>query len=75
MHGGGYIMLWVCLSLERTREFIFYKRKWNTAISTGKLLEVNLVQFAFQQTLGDKFTFQQYNNLKQKAKSTLEFPR
>jgi hypothetical protein len=27
---------------------------------------------AFQQTLGDKFTFQQYNNLKQNAKDTLE---
>ena len=26
----------------------------------------------FQQTLGDKFTFQQDNNLKHKAKSTLE---
>ena len=33
-------------------------------LSTGKILEENLVQSAFQQTLRDKFTFQQDNNLK-----------
>ena len=32
----------------------------------------NLVQSAFQQTLGDRFTFQQDNNLKHKDKYTLE---
>ena len=37
-------------------------------LSTGK----NLVQPAFHQTVGDDFTFQQDNNLKHKAKSTLE---
>ena len=42
-------------------------------LSTGKILEGNLVQSAFHQTLGDEFTFQQDNNLKHKAKSTLEF--
>ena len=31
-----------------------------------------MVQSAFQQTLGDEFTFQQDNNLKHKAKSTLK---
>ena len=31
-----------------------------------------MVQSAFLQTLGDKFTFQQDNNLKHKAKYTLE---
>jgi hypothetical protein len=41
-------------------------------LSTGKILEQNLVQLAFHQTLGDEFTFQQDNNLKHKAKSTLE---
>ena len=34
------------------------KNKWNRAISTGKILEDNLVQSAFHQTLGDGFTFQ-----------------
>ena len=41
-------------------------------LSTGKLLEENLVQSAFHQTLGDEFTFQQDNNLKHKAKSALK---
>jgi hypothetical protein len=39
---------------------------------TGKILEENMVQSTFQQTLGDKFTIQQENYLKQKAKYTLE---
>ena len=41
-------------------------------LSTGKILEENLVQSVFQQTLGDKFHLQQDTNLKHKAKSTLE---
>ena len=31
-----------------------------------------MVQSAFHQSLGEKFTFQQDNNVKDKAKSTLE---
>ena len=54
-------MLWVCLSSARTRELF-----------PSKILEENLVQSAFQQTLGDKFTFQQDNNLKHNVKYTLE---
>ena len=41
-------------------------------LSTGKILEEHLVQSAFHQTLGHEFTIQQDNNLKHKAKSTLE---
>ena len=41
-------------------------------LSTGKILEENLFQSALQQTLGDKFVFQQDNNLKHKTKYTLE---
>ena len=33
-------------------------------LSTGKILEENLVQSAFHQTLGDEFTFLQDNNQK-----------
>ena len=58
-------MLWVCLSLARSREFFRIKIN-GIEISTGK------IQSAFRQTLGDKFTFQQDNNLKHKAKYTLE---
>ena len=43
-----------------------------TERKTGKILEENLVQSAFQQTLGAKCTFQQDNNLKHKAKYNLE---
>jgi hypothetical protein len=41
-------------------------------LSTRKIPEENLVHSAFLQTLGDSFTNQQDNNLKHKAKSTLE---
>ena len=41
-------------------------------LSTGKILEENLYQSAFQQRLGDKFTFQQDNNLKHMDKYTLQ---
>ena len=68
-HDGGCIMLWVCLSSARTRELCRIKIN-RIELSTGKILEE--VQSAFQQTLGDKFTFQQNNNLKQKAMYPLE---
>jgi hypothetical protein len=52
---------------------LYDKKKCNRdKLCTGKILEANLVQSAFQQTLGDKFTFKQDNNLKQMAKYTLE---
>ena len=41
-------------------------------LSTGKILEKNLVWSAFHQTLGDEFTFHHDNNVKHTAKSTLE---
>ena len=40
--------------------------------STSKIPEENLVQSFSHQTLRDEFPFQQDNNLKHKAKSTLE---
>ena len=43
---------------------VFLKVKRNRIeLSTGKILEENLVQSAFQPPLGDKFTFQLDNNL------------
>uniref|UniRef100_A0AAZ3PZ24 Uncharacterized protein n=1 Tax=Oncorhynchus tshawytscha TaxID=74940 RepID=A0AAZ3PZ24_ONCTS len=48
-----------------------YKEKWGGTKHINNL-EENLVQSAFHQTLGEEFTFQQVNNLKHKAKSTLE---
>jgi hypothetical protein len=49
-----------------------FQDKKKQKLSTGKVLEENLVQSAFHQTLGDEFIFQQDNNLKHNAKSTLE---
>jgi hypothetical protein len=50
---------------------------WDQVVSTGKILEENLVQSAFQQTLEDKFTFQQDNDFKHKellTKMTVNVP-
>ena len=59
------------LVIARTRDVFEIKRN-RTELTTGKILEENLVQSTFQQTLGYKFTIQQDNNRKYKAKYTLE---
>jgi hypothetical protein len=58
------------LVIARIREFFLGQN--GMELSKNKVQEENLVQYVFQQTLGDKFTFQQDNNLKHKAKYTLE---
>jgi hypothetical protein len=51
----------------------FFRMKINRMeLSTGKTLEVNLLQSALHQTLREESTFQQDNNLQHKAKSTLD---
>uniref|UniRef100_A0AAZ3RHH6 Uncharacterized protein n=1 Tax=Oncorhynchus tshawytscha TaxID=74940 RepID=A0AAZ3RHH6_ONCTS len=69
-HGGGCIMVWVCLTSAKTE---FFRIKINgIELSTCEILEENLVQSALHQTLGEEFTFQLNNHLQHKAKSTLE---
>ena len=52
---------------------VFQDKKINIMeLSTGKILDENLFHSVFHQRMGDEFTFQQDNNLKHKAKSTLE---
>jgi hypothetical protein len=51
-HGDGCIMLWVFMSSAWTREFLRIKIN-RVELSTGKILEENLVQSANQQTLED----------------------
>ena len=50
----------------------YKKNKKNRLELRDKLLEENLLQSAFHQTLGEEFIFKQDNNLQHKAKSTLE---
>jgi hypothetical protein len=52
-HGGGCIMVWVCLTLANTGEFFRIKINW-MELSTGKILEEN-------QSLEEEFTFQHAN--------------
>jgi hypothetical protein len=55
------------------KDYRVFKIKINgIKLGTGKILEENLVQSAFQQTLRDKCTCEQHNCLKHKAKDTLE---
>ena len=53
------------LVIGRDYVFIFRMKINRIELSTGKFLEESLVQCSCQQTLGDKFTFQQDHNLKQ----------
>ena len=57
-------MVWVYLASAKTGQFFRMKRN-GVELSTAKILEENLLQSAFHQTLGDEFTFQQDNNIKQ----------
>jgi hypothetical protein len=63
----GYACHWQGLG-----SFFRIKKSNGMELSTCKILEENLVQSAFHQTLGDKFNFQQDNNPKHKAKYPLE---
>ena len=47
------------------------KKNNKIELSRDNILEDHLVQSAFQQTLGDKFPFQQDNNLNHKANNAL----
>ena len=86
MFGANPIQHWVPLSIFSSmvvaascygyacnccKERVFQDKKINgMEQSTGNIIEENLIQSAFHQTLGDEFTFQQDNNLKHKDKST-----
>ena len=60
------------LVISKDQGVFFRIKRKGIKLSTGKILEENLVLSAFQKTLGGKLIFQQDNSLKHKAKYTLE---
>ncbi|MBN3274470.1 TCB1 transposase, partial [Polyodon spathula] len=73
-HGGGSIMLRKCFSSAGTGTLVRKEGKMNGA-KYREVFEENLLSFAEKLKLGWKFTFEHDNDLKHKAKATLEWLR
>ncbi|MGH0145253.1 UNVERIFIED_CONTAM: hypothetical protein FKN15_004921 [Acipenser sinensis] len=72
-YGGGSIMLWGCFSSAAgTRHLVKIEGRMDGA-KYREILQENLLQSAKKLKLGRKFTFQQDNDPKHKAKATLEW--
>ncbi|MBN3276205.1 TCB1 transposase, partial [Polyodon spathula] len=71
-YGGGSIMLWGCFSSAGTGHLVTIEGRMDGA-KYRKILQENLFQSAKKLKLGRKFTFQQDNDPKHKAKATLEW--
>ena len=71
-YGGGSIMLWGCFSSAGTGKIVRIVGKMDGA-KYRDILEENLLESARELRLGRRFTFQQDNDPKHKAKSTMEW--
>ena len=67
--GGGSIMLWGCFSAAGTGRLVSIEGKMNRA-KYKEILDENLLQSTQDLRLGRRFTFQQGNDHKHKAKTT-----
>uniref|UniRef100_A0AAZ3RIR8 Transposase n=1 Tax=Oncorhynchus tshawytscha TaxID=74940 RepID=A0AAZ3RIR8_ONCTS len=71
-HGGGNIMVWACFSSAGTGKMVKIDGKMDGA-KYRTILEENLMESAKDLRLGRTFVFQQDNDPKHKAKSTMEW--
>uniref|UniRef100_A0A803JAD7 Tc1-like transposase DDE domain-containing protein n=1 Tax=Xenopus tropicalis TaxID=8364 RepID=A0A803JAD7_XENTR len=71
-YGGGSIMLWGCFSSAGTGKLVRVDGKMDGA-KYRAILEENLLESAKDLRLGRRFTFQQDNNPKHKARVTMEW--
>uniref|UniRef100_A0A8K9XU40 Tc1-like transposase DDE domain-containing protein n=1 Tax=Oncorhynchus mykiss TaxID=8022 RepID=A0A8K9XU40_ONCMY len=71
-HGGGSIMVWACFSSAGTGKMVKIDGKMDGA-KYRTILEENPMESAKDLRLGRRFVFQQDNDAKHKAKSTMEW--
>uniref|UniRef100_A0A8C7GHX2 Transposase n=1 Tax=Oncorhynchus kisutch TaxID=8019 RepID=A0A8C7GHX2_ONCKI len=71
-HGGGSVMVWACFSSAGTGKMVKINGKMDGA-KYRTILEENLMESAKDLRLGRRFVFQQDNDPKHKAKSTMEW--
>uniref|UniRef100_A0A8K9XI19 Tc1-like transposase DDE domain-containing protein n=1 Tax=Oncorhynchus mykiss TaxID=8022 RepID=A0A8K9XI19_ONCMY len=71
-HDGGSIMVWACFSSAGTGKMVKIDGKMDGA-KYRTILEENLMESAKDLRLGRRFVFQQDNDPKHKAKSTMEW--
>uniref|UniRef100_A0A8C7QZS1 Transposase Tc1-like domain-containing protein n=1 Tax=Oncorhynchus mykiss TaxID=8022 RepID=A0A8C7QZS1_ONCMY len=71
-HGGGSIMVWACFSSAGTGKMVKIDGKMD-GTKYRTILEENLMESAKDLRLGRRFVFQQDNDPKHKAKSTMEW--
>ena len=69
-HSGGSIMLWGCFSAAGTGRQVRIQAKMNRA-KYREILDENLLQSTQDLRLGRRFTFQQNNDPKHRAKTSL----